>query len=231
MCSRDTSLLLPLNYYIFISAPDISPLRALLQNETSSLNESIIELLSSLASFRENSTAIEQDLFNQASSVSYSIDSVNSTCVSALANISSQNVSIAGLRFDAQLQNAPIYGQCVLEYLSECSIGLSATNCTTEYFNVTVEGYYNMDTSCHIGVTPVIAGSLNVAPVANLRIVPLPNVTLSDDASTRLAMSMMRCECNVLPLAGSNRNNVIRCSLFRSRCPVVSQFNVTIVTP
>ena len=89
-------------------------------------------------SLQNNNT--DQSLASQSSFISSTVSDVNSTCYEALANLTAQNVSLAGLEFDAVLRNVGIYSSCIYEYLSNCSImppGMD--NCTTNYHDVIID--------------------------------------------------------------------------------------------
>lgn len=69
--------------------------------------------------------------------VEYIVNNVTSTCEDTLAEVVAQNVSLAGLSFDAQLLNVGVYNSCVYEYLSECAMPQPDTegqtdNCSTD---------------------------------------------------------------------------------------------------
>ena len=90
-----------------------------------------------------------------------------------------------------------------------------------------------MDLACHIEVSG--SSALLFAPLTNLRMKARSGETIEsgDSASVRLAKSEVRCECALVPLYdNAPRTNDVRCSVFRSRCPVTSNFeNVMIITP
>ena len=90
-----------------------------------------------------------------------------------------------------------------------------------------------MDLACHIEVSG--NNALLFAPLTNLRMTARSGETINsgDSASVRLSKSQVRCECALVPLyTGATRSNNVYCSVFRSRCPVISNFeNVMIITP
>ena len=73
------------------------------------------------------------------------------------------------------------------------------------------------------------------APLTNLRTAPRQGETINsgDSAADILSKSQMRCECALVALYDdAQRFNTVTCSVFRSRCPIVSNFqNVMIITP
>ena len=199
------------------------------------------------------SNANDQILLNQASTINSSVNQINSSCIEALANISSQNASIGGLNFNAELRGVGVYSNCVFEYLDICEMNLTTFECVTSYHDILfdvstvifliliskviilMQGYYNIDLACHIRVIPIQQGGVSYAPLTNLRFSAKQNQSIANDdtADAIFAKSEMRCECNLISLTGSplTRRNQIDCMLFRTRCPTVNNFNVTIVTP
>ena len=59
------------------------------------------------------------------------VNNVTNSCVQSLEELSSENVSLAGLNFNAQLLNVGIYNSCVYEYLEECGMPIGTDNCST----------------------------------------------------------------------------------------------------
>lgn len=99
--------------------------------------------------FSHQSNANSQALFGQANSIGSSVNRINSSCLSALANISSQNASIEGLNFDAEIRNVGFYSDCTFEYIETCNISTDANQCNTSYHNILVE-------VCCIPVTAIV---------------------------------------------------------------------------
>ena len=91
-----------------------------------------------LIHFSQNNET-DQSLLAESSFISSTVSDINSTCYEALANLTSQNVSLAGLEFEAELRNVGVYSSCIYEYLSNCSIGTDDDNCTTSYHDVIVD--------------------------------------------------------------------------------------------
>ncbi|XP_003382989.1 PREDICTED: uncharacterized protein LOC100632103 isoform X2 [Amphimedon queenslandica] len=213
--------------------PDLSPIKAQIEQEAANLTELIRDITFDISLIEQNNNNTDRSLASQSSFISSTVSDINSTCYEALANLTAQNVSLAGLEFEAELRNVGVYSSCIYEYLSNCSMPTDVSNCTTGYHDVIVDGYYNLDLACHIEVSG--SNALLFAPLTNLRMTARSGETIQsgDSASVRLAKSEVRCECALVPLYnGATRVNDVYCSVFRSRCPVTSNFeNVIIITP
>ncbi|XP_019855711.1 PREDICTED: uncharacterized protein LOC109584408 [Amphimedon queenslandica] len=147
--------------------------------------------------------------------------------------VSDINSTLAGQEeIEADLRNVDVYSSCIQEYLSSCSMPIDIFRCTTDYHDVIVDGYYNLDLACHIEVL----GNETVffSPLTNLRMMARSGETIqsSDSASVKLAKSKVRCECAMVPLStGATRNEEIHCQLYRSRCPFTSTFKSVLIKP
>ena len=106
-------------------------------NNDNYINNQYTQFYSLLYYIQNNNT--DQSLASQSSFISSTVSDVNSTCYKALANLTAQNVSIAGLMFDAELRNVGVYSSCVFEYLSNCSMPTNVFICTTDYHDVIVD--------------------------------------------------------------------------------------------
>ena len=67
-------------------------------------------------------------------SLDVAINSVNSSCVNTLSDVTEQLGSIESLNFEAQLLNVAVFNQCVYEYLDECQMPVDTNDCQTNYF-------------------------------------------------------------------------------------------------
>ena len=73
----------------------------------------------------------EAEVTTSLNQVEFTVNNVTNTCVESLEALSSQNVSLAGLSFDATLLNVGVYNSCVYEYLEECEMPIGVDNCST----------------------------------------------------------------------------------------------------
>ena len=70
--------------------------------------------------------------------VESTVNNVTNSCLASLQNLSSENVSLSGLSFEAQLLNVGVYNSCVYEYLDECEMPVNTENCSTNASNILV---------------------------------------------------------------------------------------------
>ena len=80
----------------------------------------------------------EADVAMSLNQVEFTVNNVTNTCVESLEALSTQNVSLAGLNFEAQLLNVGVYNSCLYEYLDECSMPPNVENCSTSPHDIIV---------------------------------------------------------------------------------------------
>ena len=195
--------------------------------------------------------AVSDNLTSQANVLQSEVDSINTSCYNTLDTLLSQNVSLAGLNFQATLMNVGVYNSCIYEYLDKCTIDNGVNTCQTGNYSVLVEvsisdvcvcvtsafqNYFNIDLACHVSLESVGGGQQvpEFAPVSNLRFTTMSGETLSasPDADETFTKSNVRCECAKLPLVSDAEHlHDFDCHLFRARCPKVMTVNTTITTP
>ena len=73
----------------------------------------------------------EAQVATSLNQVEYTVNNVTNSCVESLEALSSENVSLAGLSFQAQLLDVGVYNSCMYEYLEECEMPLGVDNCST----------------------------------------------------------------------------------------------------
>ena len=73
----------------------------------------------------------EAEVATSLNQVEYTVNNVTNSCVESLEALSSENVSLAGLSFQAQLLDVGVYNSCMYEYLEECEMPLGVDNCST----------------------------------------------------------------------------------------------------
>ena len=160
------------------------------------------------------------------------IDSVNNTCTETLEAFPHPNVSLAGLSFEAELLNVGLYNSCIYEYLDECRMPAGTDNCSTDPYDVTVPGYFNLDIDCHSEISESDV-TLGHAMISNIRMTNANGATFAMDASASNVSEsdQMRCDCAVVALFPVERTLDFMCRLFRARCPIINTFSTIIVTP
>ena len=68
-----------------------------------------------------------------------SVMNINSSCINTLDEERNTPVSLENTTFSANLTNASIFGSCLYEYLSNCTMNISTYSCETAAHPVAVD--------------------------------------------------------------------------------------------
>ena len=212
---------------------DLEPCYIQVDAQTALLNKTFSELQANLSILQGEVMSPEFDLTSSLNQLEYRVNNVSNTCTESLQTLSSQNVSVAGLDFEAQLLSVGVYNSCVYEYLDECEMPVGVNNCSTNPTDILLFGYFNLDIACHIEVSQIGLTSV-FYPISNLRMSNANGTTFTMDASVSdvLESGQVRCDCTVVQITAlsDERTTDFTCRLFRARCPTISTLNTTIVT-
>ena len=68
-----------------------------------------------------------------------SVMNINSSCLNTLDEVRNTPVSLENTTFSANVNNVSVFGSCLYEYLSNCTMNVGTESCETAAHPVTVD--------------------------------------------------------------------------------------------